>query len=129
MWVNASRTAATRLSDAESPSTSRGVAFSRVTRLSRRSRSKMPSSERRSSSRATRSSTPASTASRRAPISAGSSEGRSIQARSSRLPMGVSVASSERNNVALSSLAAKSGSTNSRLRTVTASSTRQLWRS
>ena len=56
-------------------------------------------------------------------------EGRSSQERSRRLPMGVTVASIERNRVTPASAPAKSGSISSRLRTVTASSTRQVCRS
>ena len=43
--------------------------------------------------------------------------------------MGVRVASIERNSVTPASVPANSGSISSRLRTVTASSTRQFWRS
>jgi hypothetical protein len=125
----APRAAGIRPRDAANASTSRGFAVSRVTRLSSRSRSRMPSNARRNSSRATVSFTWASTASRRASISIRSMEGRSIQARSRRLPMGVTVASTARNRVMPASLPANSGSINSRLRTVTASSTRQFCRS
>ena len=123
------RTAGIFPRDEASASRSRGFAVSSVTRLSRRSRSSTPSSERRSSSRAMVRLTCSSTASSRAAISAASSAGRSIHARSRRLPIGVTVASIARNSVTAASPAANSGSINSRLRTVTASSTRQFWRS
>ena len=116
-------------SDAASASTSRGFAASSVTRLSRRSRSSTPSNAFRNSSRATMSLTPAPTASSRASISPISREGRSSQARSSRLPMGVTAESMHRNKVTPGSVPAKSGSISSRLRTVTASSTKQFCRS
>ena len=54
---------------------------------------------------------------------------RSIHARSRRLPIGVSVASIARNSVTSAPAPANIGSTNSRLRTVTASSTRHCCRS
>ena len=72
--------------------------------------------KRRSSSRATVSRTCSSTASRRSVISAASSDGRSIQARSRRLPMGVRVSSSARKSVTSSPELAKSGSMSSRFR-------------
>ena len=123
------RTAGIFARETESASTSRGFAVSRVTRLSRRSRSRMPSSACRNCSRAIVSLTWASTASRRSWISARSIDGRSSQERSRRLPMGVPVASRQRNKVTPSSVPANSGSISSRLRTVTASSTRQFCRS
>ena len=115
--------------DAASASTSRGLAVSRVTRLKSLSRSSTPSRARRNSSRAIVSRTPISTASRRALISARSSDGRSNHARNRRLPMGVTAQSMERNSVRPASVPAKSGAINSRFRTVTTSSTRQFWRS
>ena len=115
-----------RASEAASASTSRGFAVSSVTRLSNRSKSRIPSRARRSSSRAMVSFTWASTASRRALISALSIEGRRIQERSKRLPMGVTVTSMERERVTPTSVPANSGSISSRFRTVTASSTRQF---
>ena len=116
-------------SDAANASMSRGFAVSSVTRLNNRSRSSTPSSARRNSSRATMSFTLASTASCRPWISLKSSDGRSIHARSKRLPMGVTAQSIDRNNVTPAFVAANNGSINSRLRTVTTSSTRQLCRS
>jgi hypothetical protein len=62
-------------------------------------------------------------------VSSISMDGRSIHARSRRLPIGVTVESMARNSVMPSLPPANRGSINSRLRTVTASSTRQFWRS
>src|SRR5439155_16990362 len=84
-------------------------------RLNRRSRSSTPASARRNSSRAMVCFTCSSTASSRWLISIASNEGRSNHARSSRLPMGVTVAPIERNKVTPASVAANSGSISSRL--------------
>src|SRR6266550_4417800 len=70
-----------------------------------------------------------STASSRKLISAASIDGRNSQERSKRLPIGVTVRSMQRNRVMPASDPANKGSMSSRLRTVTASSTRQFWRS
>ena len=78
---------------------SRGFAVSSVTRLSRRSRSSTPASACRNSSRIRVCCLSSSTASSRARISLASSDGRSIHARNRRLPMGVTVESSERKSV------------------------------
>ena len=127
--ARADRTTGILASDAASATRSRGFTVSSVTRLNRRSRSSTPASARRNSSRAMVCFTCSSTASSRWLISIASNEGRSNHARSSRLPMGVTVAPIERNKVTPASVAANSGSISSRLRTVTASSTRQFCRS
>ena len=126
---SAALTPGRRTSDAPSDLRSRGLAVSSVTRLSSRSRSRIPWSDRCSSSRATLSRTPVATASRRESISDDSSDGRSSQFRSRRLPIGVELRSRVRNKVKAGSPALVSGSISSRFLTVTASSTRQFCRS
>ncbi len=125
----ACRTRGRHASVAPSAITSRGPAESRATRPKSRSRSSRSLIARRSPSRRGRSAAASATASRRASISVRSHAGRSRVARSSRFPIGVQQASSVWNRVVWADSPENKGSTNSRLRTLTASSTRHPARS
>ncbi len=116
------RSTGTFSSDCRSASKSRGLATPNVTRLVSRSRSKIPSSVLRISSRTMVWERSSATASNRALISCNEISGRTIQPRSSRAPMPVAVSSMARRSVADASSPA-AGSTSSRFRVVTASST------
>ncbi len=118
-------------SERPSASTSRGLATPMVILASRRSISRMPPSCLRNSARRMVCCSNSPTASRRCSISARSSEGRSRRWRSRRPPMPVWVWSRTASRVAAAvpRLAGESGSTSSRLRTVTASSTMESARS